>query len=89
MAYTVSIVGNSVFGNKQIKFLKVAADAATGSIDSGLAVLECFSFAPISMTTASGKFFINAGVSGTSIIGFMGISGIASGDSFFLTVFGH
>lgn len=89
MAFTVSYVGNSVFGNKQVKFIRVTTDSAENKIDSGLAVIECFSYAPQSMSTNGGKFFINQGTTGTALNGFIGISAAVSGDVFFLTVFGH
>lgn len=88
MAFTVTVVDKTVYGNKKVHFLKVTADSAEGTIDTGLSRITQFSYGPQSMVTAAGKFFINVGSTSTAANGFIGISSIVNGDVFFITVHG-
>lgn len=87
MAYTV-VKNPTVVGNKRAVALKVTADAATQTVETGLSVVEFFSFGAISCTTAAIKIAPNSNASGVQSNGVIGISGAASGDVFFVTVFG-
>ena len=90
MAFTTShlVVGGSVFGNKRVKFLRVTADGAEGTTDTGLSFVESImGYSPQSATSAP-KFRLNAGSTSTALNGFIGCSGMVSGDVIFLTVVG-
>lgn len=89
MAFTVSNMGNSVFGNKVAKFLRVTADAADGSVVTGLGVVENVSLGPQSMATASVRIKMNLTGAGTAANGSLTCSGVASGDVFNLLCIGH
>lgn len=90
MAYTVTRIANTVFGNKRAILLQVTADAATQTIETGLRVVEAFSVGITSAGTAvtSMKVAINSNASGVQSFGVLGISGLASGDAMFFTVYG-
>lgn len=93
MAFTVShLVKNVSFGNLKHDVFRVTADAATqtvGSTTLGMKVIEYAQLSPVSMTTAAGKCYINVDASGAASNGAIGISGVASGDIFFLSVYGR
>ncbi len=89
MAWTVSVNEKTVFGNKKCHVLSCTADAATQTVDTGLAVIDWFSVGPQSFSTAAVKIYANKGAVGTSIAGKLGCSGFVNGDVFFVTVFGR
>jgi len=91
MAYTVShlVSEGLVFGNKRVKFIRVTADAATGTVSTGLDHIDSVSVALQSASTGAVKFAMNEGATGTSTAGTIGVTGAASGDEFVLTVFGR
>ncbi len=89
MAFTQAIITKTGFGNKRVVALAFTADAATSNVETGLSVIEWIGFAPSSMATASAKLYINQKVSGTAAAGFLAISGVASGDRFYVTCYGH
>lgn len=89
MAWTVTRV-NTVFGNKQARLLKCTADAATQTVETGLAVVEHIAVAYGSMATTVGpKIFPNSNASGVDTKGVLGCSGFTSGDDVYITVFGR
>lgn len=87
MAYTV-VKTPTVFGNKRAMALKITADNATQTVETGLSVVEFMSVGIMSCTTAAIKIYPNSNASGVQSNGVIGISGAASGDTFFVTVFG-
>lgn len=89
MAYTVSVSNKTVYGNQRVHHLAITADAATGTIATGLSVVEGLSVAPDSMATAAVKLRKNALPAGTASAGSVAVSGAANGDAFFLTVYGR
>lgn len=89
MAFTTSFLVKTVMGDKRVHGLRVTADAASDAIDTGLSVIDHVSVAPQSMASAAGKFKINALSAGTATNGFLAITGIASGDVLFVTVYGR
>jgi hypothetical protein len=80
MAYTVTREA-SVFGNKAVSLCDVSADAASGTIPTGLSKINSVALCPQSMATAA----IKVSVSGGTVT----VSNAASGDVFFLTVIGR
>lgn len=89
MAFSNSLLERTTFGNKSVAFYSCVADAATGSVNTGFSVVDHISYAPKSMTTAAAKFTKNAGPVGTSLAGYIAVTGVANGDEFYLTVYGR
>lgn len=90
MAWTVTKY-NTVFGDKRVVGLKCTADAATQTVETGLAVIEWFALGTYgSMASQTGRFvFINSGAGGTATLGSLGCSGFAIGDDVYITVYGR
>jgi hypothetical protein len=80
MAYTTTLT-KSVFGNKSVALCNVTADAASGTIVTGLSVIEHWTVGPQSMATSSPKIAASGGT--------ITVSNAASGDLFYLTVYGR
>ena len=89
MAFSNSLLERTVVGNKQVQIYSCVADAATGTIVTGFQAIDAVSYCPKSMTTGAAKIKWNVGVSGTSTAGTIAVTGVASGDEFYLTVFGR
>ena len=88
MAYTMVISDKTVFGNKRTIVGLVTTDAESGVVYPGLGRIDAVSFAPVSMGTAGIKIKVNA-VTGTSAGSGINIAGAASGDDFYLTIYGR
>jgi hypothetical protein len=88
MAFTITREA-SVFGNKKVALLQVSIDSASGNIDTGLGVVDHVSISPISMATAAIAVKKNIGSGATALPGKININGGASGDVFFMTVYGR
>jgi len=88
MAYTTSFLVKTVYGNQRVHGIRITADAATQAIDTGLSSIDTITLCPQSLTTAAIKVAINELAAGTASVGYVGVSGAASGDEFILTVFG-
>lgn len=80
MAYTVSKV-DSVFGNKAVALCDVTADAASGTIPTGLGKIDSVSLGPQSMASSAIKISVSGGT--------VTVSNAANGDAFYLHVFGR
>lgn len=80
MAYTVNQV-KTVFGDQRVHLCNVTADAASGTIPTGLSVITGYSVGPISMATASPLMKASGGT--------ITVSAAANGDNFFLIVYGR
>jgi hypothetical protein len=89
MAYTVAILKKLSVGNQKCHVLSITADAATQNVDSGLSYIDDFTVGCQSMASTPIKIFANSGAAGTAIAGTLGISGAASGDVFFVRVYGR
>jgi hypothetical protein len=87
MAWTLTRY-KTVFGNKAAVGIKVVTDSATTNIETGLKNIEWFALGPASMATSCIHITPNVGVSSTSLAGYVGVTGCAGGDEFYLTVFG-
>ena len=88
MAYTVTKY-NTVFGNKKVVGLKIVADAATQTIETGLSVVEWYSIGTGSMASRAVAITINSNASGVQSYGVVGCSGFSTGDEVYLTVYGR
>lgn len=93
MAYTASLTGRSVFGDKSTAFFTVTADAASGTVTTGFGAIDGLTVTPGSVTTnnsiAAGRVRPNATAAGSSSAGVIGFSGFTNGDVLYITVFGH
>ena len=89
MAWTVTRYP-TVFVNKAVVGLKLTADAATQTVETGLKNIEWYTqggFA--SMASQTGRYiYINSNASGVQSFGVLGCSGFATGDDIYVTVFG-
>ena len=90
MAWTVTRY-KTVFGDKRAVGLKLTADAATQTVETGLSVIEWFTAGTYaSMASQTGRYiFINSNASGVQSNGVLGCSGFAVGDDIYVTVFGR
>jgi len=92
MAFNVSVIDKTVFGDTNVAILSCTADAAADSFASPYVYVDHVQFSPQSMSTgASGgpKIKKNILTAGTAANGYIAVTGVTSGDVFFLTVFGH
>jgi len=89
MAYTTSLIAQTVFGNERIQHWRWTADAATGVVTTGLDYIYNINTACQSCSTAALKFAINELCAGTASVGSVGVSGAASGDEVLVTVYGR
>lgn len=90
MAFTVTRT-KTVMGNEAVVHMVVDADAATQTIETGLKNIVAITIAQASMATysvAGMKLAINSNASGVQSFGVLGVSGVTSGDRFYVTVFG-
>lgn len=87
MAYTV-VNTKSVFGNQAVSILDITADAATQAVQTGLKNILGISVYAQSCSSAGFKVAINSNASGVQAFGTLGMSGLASGDRVFVTVYG-
>lgn len=88
MAYTVTKY-KSVFGDHRIVGMDITADAATQAVFTGLQNIHFMHWSPVSMATIVGiKICANSNASGVQSFGVVGISGVTSGDRFYVTVYG-
>lgn len=77
------------FGNKRVALLSCSVDSASGNVTTGLKVVDHVSICPISMATAAIVLKKNIGSGATAVMGNININGAATGDVFFLTVYGR
>lgn len=89
MAFTLSTTHQDVHGSSRFKIILCTADAATDSINTGFSSVLGVGLSPKSMTTAAAKVVINELVAGTAAAGYIAVSGVASGDEFYLNVWGR
>lgn len=88
MAWTVTKYP-TVMGDKRTVGIKVTADAATQTVETGLSVIDFFSVGICSLTTSTSKIWANSNASGVQSLGVLGCSGFTSGDEIFITVYGR
>lgn len=88
MAFTVNRTQIGAVGNSRMVGLDITADAATQTVETGLKSIVHFSVGIQSATTGSLKIYHNSNASGVQSFGVLGISGVATGDEFFVMVYG-
>lgn len=88
MAYTSTLVKNSIMGNERVAIYNVTADAASGSVITNLGTIDAIQVTPISMATICGHFRINTNNLSAAANGQVFMSSLASADNFFLICYG-
>ena len=90
MAYTTSfLVKNQGVGSRFQHYVRVTADAASGSFDTGFNVVDFVQHSAQSAATAGYRVFMNANSGLTALNGHVAMSGMSGGDVVFFTVVGH
>jgi hypothetical protein len=89
MAYTASFLVKTTKGNQKEQQIRVTADAASGSVDTGFSVIDSLQHSPQSCASAGYRCFMNTNSGLTALHGTVALSGLGSGDVLFLTVVGH
>ena len=89
MAFTSSLLVKTVFGDKRVQAYRITADAATGSVATGLDYIDFFAVGNQSSTAGTEKYAMNELTSGTACVGTVAITGATSGDEYILTVYGR
>lgn len=89
MAFNNTLLERTVHGNMQVQIYSCVADGATGFVTTGFNSIINAVPTPRSMATAGVKFKYNIGVSGTATAGTVAITGAATGDEFYLMVYGR
>lgn len=93
MAFTVTKDKEFNIGPERCRFLSITTDGAEDNIDTGMDFIDTYQIQPVSM--ASGhigddiKFAKNSDSSGSASNGIIGVSGLASGDDFYIVVYGR
>ena len=88
-APTVVKTGFFSVGNKKQANLNITMGAASGVFDTGLNVIDHVLVSPVSLTTALMTVKKNLGSQSTAINGRLSINSSATGDEFFVTVYGR
>lgn len=88
MAYSVSSIYKTAWGNKRVVALSITADAASGAFATGLSVVDSVSVAIISAATAAFQLKLNQASAGTATNGDLFVKAAASGDVFQITAVG-
>jgi hypothetical protein len=88
MAFTTSMLFQTVQGDKRVQAIRVTADGATGTVPTSLNVVEACVVGPVSAPT-NPVIAINQGTTGTSILGTVGMTSCTSGNVYQLIVYGH
>ena len=90
MAFTNTLVKQTVYGNERVQHYNITADAASGVVYTGLSYVDAFHWSAISMTTSTVPHMkANVGTASAASLGNVFISSVISGDNFFLTVYGR
>ncbi|MES3012627.1 MAG: hypothetical protein V4750_02720 [Pseudomonadota bacterium] len=88
MAWTVRNTPTT-FGDKAVRLLKITPDSATFAVQTGLGTVEHVGIFFSSCATNGFKVAVNSGCTGIAAPGTLGITGVASGDEFYITVYGR
>lgn len=89
MAFTATILKQTVHGDERVIHYSVLADAASGSVVTPLAFINQVMTSPQSLSTAIYKVKLNTSAASAAANGSVLISSVASGDTLFLTVYGR
>lgn len=89
MAWTVTKLEQYAIGNLYVQHWKLLPDGATYELDTGLGIVRSVTLSPGSATTAIMKAYPNALSGLTAANGYVSVTGVASGDELYLTVYGR
>lgn len=89
MAYTATLLKQDVEGSQRVVQFLVTADAASGSVATGLGFINCLAVGTNSCTTGAFKVKANLDATSAAANGTVFVSSITSGDAFYLTVWGR
>ena len=90
MAWDVSVVKKTVYGNDRVTVLSCVADAATFNVVTGMDIVDYFNTGKISVTAGTNQVvYANSNAVGVEANGTLGCSGFTSGDELFITVYGR
>lgn len=89
MAYTVSILDQTVHGDQRVRQLLVTADAVSGVVQGGFNRVISVAYAPQSMNSAGIKIKINATTAAAASNGSINLADLTTGDALYLTVYGQ
>jgi len=89
MTWTATLAEKTVFGNLRVHLYDLVADSATLELDTGFDVVTHIQPANKSAATYGTYFDKNVLSAATASNGTVAITGAASGDTFFLTVYGR
>ncbi len=90
MAYTMSNLVRTVWGDHNVITTRVTADATSGTVDTGYKIIEfAIGIAPRSATTTGFRMFLNGTAASAACNGVIGFSGMVSGDVVDVTYAAH
>jgi len=93
MAFSSTVAFKSVFGNTRVTCLSMVADSGNGDTSAtgvaGIGYAFAAQLTPISMATGAPIVKINKLNAGTTSAGQVSISACATGDVFYLTIYGR
>lgn len=93
MAFTVTQIVKSVWGDQRLNTFRVTADNTSGTVATGLPVILDYMISQEAVASAPTMNIpvvkINAGTTGTSTLGTVGLSNCVSGDIYHLWVIGR
>ncbi len=93
MAYTLTNYTKTVHGNQNCWQGKLTVDAVSGVVSFGYVTLTQVQWSPASATTNNSavapRFRLNATAAGSASAGDLGISGVVSGDEYYVTIYGR
>jgi hypothetical protein len=89
MAFNNQLLKRMNLGSVNAQVYSCTADAATGTIVTGMQSVDAIAVTIKSLSTAGVKFAMNAGVTGTATAGTIAVTGAVNGDVFYMIVYGH
>lgn len=89
MAFTATIDKKTVFGDERVIHYSITADGTSDEIDTGFDSVIAVTAAPKSMASSPYSISKNVLTAGTAAQGYISITGVASGDDLYITVYGR
>lgn len=89
MSWTTTKKFQHASGNEYIQMWELTSDAAVLEMNTGLSVIHGVILTPASANSANFKYTINVLSGATAANGYLCITGVTSGDRFFMTVYGR
>ncbi len=88
MAWTITRY-NKNYADDRVVHLDITPDSATFNVDTGLKIITAFHTGESSMSSANIHIYMNTGCGATALGGILGVTGVTSGDRFFITAYGR